>query len=373
MWFLLTAPALAAQVTLHVGVPQHLGTAERVVAEGSTGPCAAEAARIVCQSDSPVRFRWPDPEHVLVGDEAVEPGNVGRAWVLAAPETRRQERARLAAILDDEIDGNDLLELRELLVYTSEFTPPWPSAGLLEDQRALIAHPDKRVRREAAEAWHPWMSGTPFDPLPVDAPVPLDEYDLTRLANDPDPGVRRRLARMLRDARPDLDRVLARRLLDALLADPHPGVRRAAVAGLPDSAYRGILTPTEAWQLALARVPQPRPVGRASCNQLAKLRSQLDAAGPEVDVDAALALVLRHHPERAWRFWTTWHDRIEPNPGGIRRLLLHTTGLDPVLVRHWAETDRATLDGILRTWTPQVRAHRRELVLRILSDLDSAP
>ena len=83
--------------------------------------------------------------------------------------------------------------------------------------------------------------------------------------------------------------------------------------------------------------------------------------------------MLRHHPERAWRLWTAWSDRVPPDPGGMRRLLLHTTGLDRTLVEHWALTDRGSLDRIVRDWSPQQRTHRRELVLGILADLDAAP
>lgn len=371
MFLLLPLVAVASDAILHVGVPTAVGTPGDLTVAGASGPCTTDEAHVVCPATSPVTFSWSGPDHTLVGDVSVAPGSVGRAWVLARPSRTRDAVAELETLTGGEIDRTTLLGVRRLLVYTSDWTPPLPSAELLDAHLALARHPDPKIRREAVEGLFPWVAGTPFDPFPVTAPIPVPEALLRDLAVDPDKGVRRRLAHQLRTPRPDLSRDLARELLRILLDDPHPGVRRAAVVALPEAVDREVFDAEDAWMRLLSFVPRPRPDGRAACNQLARMRPRLDRAGVTVDPVPAMEAVLAHHPERAWKLWLAWKDDLPLEPRWIRRLLHDTTGLDLVLIRHWAVADRELLDAIVEDWQPSSFAERKTFVTEALRRLDA--
>ncbi len=370
---LLPALALAGSVTLHVGVPTALGTPSDVQVRGADEACTVEGAHLTCPATGPVRFSWPGPDQALWGSTTLAPGETGRAWVLAAEGRRGPEREALRAATTGEVDRHDLARLRELLVFTSAHTPPWPSPGLLEDHLALLEHPDPRIRREAMEGLFPWVAGTPFDPLPVEAPVPVDAARLAALARDADKGVRRRLAHQLRTARPDLPRDLVAELLETLLADPHPGVRRAALVALPEAVDRGAFPARAAWERTLALVPRDPPPGRAACNVLGRLRAPLERAGVTVDPAPALAACLEHHPERAWRLWTGWREALPVDAGTIRLLLERTVGINPSLVRHWHTTDPSALAAALEGWSDPRHPERDDLIRALLDPPPATP
>jgi len=374
--WLLIPSALGGTAILHVSVPHAAGTTADVAVPDGVGPCARDQAYVRCDTDVPVRFRWSgDAAWALHGELQVAPGQTARAFVLRAPSEPDPLADWLRDLAHDtDIDRHDLDELRKRTVYTSDWTPPPPSRAALDAHLALLHHSDARVRREALEGLHPWVAGTPFDPTPRAAPSPLSAADLDALAGDPDTGVRRRVARILRDARDDIPRPQVARLLRLLLDDPHPGVRRAAIVALPGAVDRHALEPLQAWSLALERIPQPAPPGRAASNQLASLRGRLERAGllDQVDIEAALERVLEHHPERAWRVWRTWRSELPIRPDWIRRLLADTVGMDPTLVRHWQSVDPAALDQASEGWSPTRHPERQELLRRLRSESGGA-
>ena len=372
--WLLFPVSLAGTATLHVSVPHAAGTTEDIAVPDGVGPCARDDGFVRCDTDVPIRFRWDGADDwTLSGVMVVAPGQTGRAFVLTAPREEDEQAAFLQALLDDvQVDRHEITRLRELTVYTSDWTPPYPTRAALQAHTALLRHRDAKVRREALEGLHPFVAGTSFDPTPREAPSPLYVENLDALAMDPDVGVRKRLARILRDARPDIPRQDVARLLELLLQDPHAGVRRAAVVGLTGAVDRDAMTAEHAWSLVLARVPEPPPAGRAAANQLASLRSRLLREGTEVDVVAALELVLAHHPERAWRVWSTWKQELPVKEAWIRRLLDDTVGMDPVLVGHWQEHASDVLDRVVAEWTPERHPERADL-LRRLRDAPAEP
>ena len=71
MLAILSASALAATVTLHVGVHRDAGTVWDVVAENTSGQCQVSHSRLICPAErGAVTFRWgpEDNSWVLTGD-----------------------------------------------------------------------------------------------------------------------------------------------------------------------------------------------------------------------------------------------------------------------------------------------------------------
>ena len=112
----------------------------------------------------------------------------------------------------------------------------------------------------------------------------------------------------------------------------------------------GEIEPVEAWNAALARVPTPGAPGRAACNALAKLHDSVDMA--DVDADGTLALILQHHPERAWHYWAAWKRELPFDAARAERLLRDTVGLSQGLLREWAEEAPEQLAATVRRWEP---------------------
>lgn len=362
-----TASAAAPAVTLHVGIPHAAGDLDDVRVDGH-GPCRRADSRIHCPGvpDGPVTFTWTGDPAFVLHPLAPDPNGVRRALVLSAPGSHPRATAWLQALrTDPSVEREDLLRLRQLTVFTSDWTPPWPSPALLDAHLDLLDHPDRRVRREAVEGLHPWLAGTSFDPLPRTAPVPVDADALRALANDPDPGVRRRLARILRDARPAIPPSLVESLMRRLLRDRHPGVRRATLVALPDAVDHGVFMAEEAWELLLQAVPRPRPAGRAACNQLARMKPRLERAEREVDPVFALEMVLRYHPERAWRVWSAWREQLPVKQAWVSRLLQDTVGVDRALILHWQREAPDILQAAVDAWQPTRHPERAELVERL--------
>lgn len=346
-WLLLSAAGASETVTLHVGVHREAGTASDLAADGADGLCAVVRDRITCPASGPVTFRWgPGGDWVLVGDAVLSPGERGTALVLASEASRSAQRARLSPATVTRED------VAELFVRTGDHPVPAPSAGMLEDLVALASHPDPLVRREVVEALVPYWRHTESDPFPVDAPPVLPEGLLTRLAADPDRSVRRKLAARLRELRapgtPQAEE--ATRVLVGLAADTG-AVQRAALVSLGAQSRTDAGPALETWALAMDRVAEPGPPGRAAANTLAVLADKL-APGPGVDPAEAVRRVVFHHPEKGWKVWNAWVEDVPFDRALAEVLVRDTVGYSPSLVRAWGRSAPAELAGILTTWEP---------------------
>jgi len=336
--------ALGGTATLHVAVHRDAGTVYDIAADGASGQCVVLGTSwVACPASGPVSFRWGgDGEWGLEGDSAVHPGQTGTAFVLPAPELGAERRARLA-------EGPvDAALVRELFLRTSDREIPPMTSGLFEDFLGLAEHQDWRVRRAFVRSLVPYARHTASDPFPSDAPSRIPRGLLIRLSQDPDRRVRRRTAALFRELGPEDPRTAeANVALKGLVADRNPGVRRVAVAVMTGSESE----PLEAWRAALTRVESEGAPGRAACNGLAKLHRYVDPA--EVDADGALALILAHHPERAWRYWAAW--RVELGYDAVRAeyLLRDTVGLSQKLLRYWATENPEQLAATVARWEPE--------------------
>jgi hypothetical protein len=267
--------------------------------------------------------------------------------------------AKVLELTTDAVDGHDLLALRQILVPTSGWQAPWPDRLLLQVHLDLLQHHDARVRREALEGFVLWLAGTPWDPLPRGAPIIVPLHVLGALAVDPDPGVRKRWIRLLRAASPALPDALVRDAVLTGLDDPHPGVRRAAVAALPDLVTAGRMGVQEAWNYALVRVGPDIPVGRAACDSLSRLHAQATAQNVKVDAETAMETILDHHPERGWRFAATWGASLPARESWMQVLLWNTLGYDASVVRRWAAQNPDALARTVADW-PEGRYDERQ-------------
>lgn len=354
--------SLAAPTTILVGVPGELGSTRDLQITG--GSCAVHGSTLRCEADRAITLRWPGDRGELVGDIEVSAGSVGRVFVLAgAPGAGPRDLHEL--LEGSEVDRHDLVALRMALVGTSAEPAPWPDRRRFEQMHQALDHPDPRVRAIAVEAWQPWVSGTPFDPLPIDAPSPLRPARLARLLQDPHPSVRRRALHLLRSARSDLDTPALAGLYRAAFDDPHPSVQALAFRSMRDAIRRGLILPGEAWDLALSHAPSPMPAGRAACNQLARLEPEVRRLG--VDLHRAMDLCLEHHPERAWAIATAWHRTLPAEERWIRPLLHDTLGLSKPVLQRWHTLDPELVERLLRQdWPEHGKAERRDLAIQLI-------
>ncbi|MFK7927672.1 MAG: HEAT repeat domain-containing protein [Myxococcota bacterium] len=382
LWTLLVALAPAGPVDLWVAIPKSAGTTSDISFAGPEAQCAVLPTRLRCTASGAITFEWVGDAQFSWGPPAVvQPGEASTVWVLSTPGSQPSLEGLLTQIAAVEHASNqDIDRLRRATVFTSDWTPPWPTRSALDAHLALLSHPDKRVRREVVESFHPWVAGTPFDPLPVQAPSVLDGQTLATLARDPDPGVRRRVARMIRTLRPAIDPEEAAPILETLLSDAHPGVRRASVAAVPEAVDRALLTPRRAWDVLVATVQQPRPAGRAACNGVAKMATRLDDSITDEDVLVAFEAILSKHPERAWGVWIAYKNRLPVRKEWMKLLIHDTLGMEPALVQHWDSVDPQALRTLVDAWTPTQFAERKQLMNRwlhnatdSLSDPSSAP
>lgn len=350
-------PDGARTVTLHVGVHRGAGTLYDLAADGAAGQCVALGrSRLVCPAAAPVRFRWgPGGDWELVGDTEVAPGDTGVAWVLPPDAARADAHARLAEPVTPDA-------VREVFLWTSARPVPPPSMDLFARLVELAAHEDVVVRREVARVLVPYARHTASDPFPTDAPSLIPDGVITALARDPDRRVRQRAAALIREMGPEDPRwPEAERALHRLATDPSPPVRRVAIVAWSGGVAMGVSDPLDAWRSALERVPQPGSPGRAACNALARLR---DSVEPEaVDADGALASILAHHPERAWRFWGAWRDAIPFESGRASFLLRETAGLSEPLLQRWAERSPDELAAAIHAWEPDAPHSERHRVI----------
>jgi hypothetical protein len=260
-------------------------------------------------------------------------------------------------------DRDELVALHDGLVGSSAAPPPWPVGEDAARLRAALVHPDPRVRRIASEAVRPFVAPTPYDPPSPDGAPFLDAAAVAALAADRDPGVRRRAVHLLRAAHPALPTEPLARAYRPLLSDRHGGVRATALRAAADAVGRGLLSAADAWALALAAVPAPRPAGRAACGALARLRRAL---GPgDVDPIPAFEACLSHHPEHAWPVAAAWGDDLPVRADWIEALLLGTDTVDPAVVRGWVARDPAAVDRALQGWPTDHAPTRRAFVDRL--------
>jgi hypothetical protein len=360
--------AVPGYAVLHVAVHRDAGTLSGVAADGASGQCRPlGTARLACPASGPVTFRWggerwvlwgavrdPDPTDGAVlrgagpaapGPLVVSPGEVGVAALFPPTGMRDDDRRTLRAAPTPEA-------VRQLFLRTGDRPIAPATPGLFADLLALTQHEDPLVRREAMRGLMPYVRHTASDPFPADAPSLLPPGFLQRMATDEDPRVRRRNGALLREIGPaDTLAGPAETTLRRMLQDAHPSVRRQAIAIWSAHAREGGEDEAvEAWNAALERVPTEGAPGRAACNALAKLADSVD---PEaVDVDGAMALVMEHHPERAWRMWKAWREELPFDAGRAGFLFSETVGLSERLIRDWAEDEPDALAAVLVAWEP---------------------
>ncbi len=332
---------------LHVGVHSDAGTAFDVAADGAAGQCQVQFSRVVCPATGPVTFRWGPGggDWDLTGSTVVEPGSTGVAWVLAPEGDRTKERARLARTTVTQAD------VRDLFFATGDHEVPTPSMGMLQDLFSLVDHPDPLVRRQLIDALVPWFRHTASDPLSPDAPQLVPPGLITQLAMDRDKVVRRRLANRLRDVNMPGEPLQAEANTALHYLVSIPNSTRPATASLGVLSKAGRANAEESWISAIGRVTTPGPKGRAAANALARL-SQVLEPSDVVDPQRGLALVLRHHRERTWRYWSAWRDDLPFDRTTFDLLLRDTLGAHQGLMRHFAAEAPDELAQALAAWEP---------------------
>lgn len=333
MWWAL-ATALAGTVTLHVGVHADAGSIHDIAVDGASGQCRVEPAQLVCPAEDTVTFRWgpPTEDWVLVGDTVLEPGEGGKAWVLAPEAQRANWRARL---LPQVVVPQDV---RDAFLRQGRIEPPSPSFGMLRDLNLLVVHSDPEVRKLVAEAIHALAAGSSSNPFPRDAPLPLAPGVLSTLASDRDWRVRIRVAQLMGEIRNTGLRYEVVGLLDELTHDKKPLVRRAAIRGLGRMGEQAMIPPEDAWERAMRLGSQPKGPGRASMYVLARLANHLEPS-ERVDPAAAVELALEHHPELAWVVWKRWRGHLPYDGRWVRQLLANSAGMNPIMLERWADED----------------------------------
>ncbi len=304
-------------------------------------------------------FRWgPNEDWVMVGQTTVEPEQVGVAYVLAPDSRHADVRAQLSSETTPEA-------VRQAFLRTGD-RPLLPiSMALFTDLLSLTEHDDFRVRRETVRSLIPYVRHTASDPFASDAPTLIPEGLLLRLSEDPHPGVRRKTGALIREMGPeDPHSSEADVVLGRLLKDGNRGARRIALGVLTNRATErpGGDEPLEAWNAALARVESAGAPGRAACNGLAKLHGEVEPA--DVGAHGALALMLVHHPERAWRFWGAWKAEIPFDGARVEVLFGQTIGLHAGLLNHWAVENPTELADSIERWEPSEPHSERWGVVR---------
>ncbi|MEQ1564738.1 MAG: hypothetical protein ABMA64_03785 [Myxococcota bacterium] len=367
-WLLVSAAALAqdpapGSVTLRVAVHRDAGTVHAIAADGAAGQCTVVGAALHCPAIGPVRFRYgPGGPWALVGDTELAPGTAGVAVVWAAD--READRARIAPdVVTAEV-------VAELFVRSADREVLAPSGPLFADLLALIDHPDPAVRRALPDALLPYWRHTASDPFPADAPPVVPPGTIGRLAADPDPAVRRRLASRLRDLQVPGEPLMNEATAALLTLSAEGGrIQKAAFASLAVRARGGDAPAVDAWNAALQRVTTPGPPGRAAANTLAALAHQLEP-GPGIDPSVAVQRTAVCQLERVW---TAWRDDVPFDPALVERLLRETEGVSPELVRAWGRSDPAGLAAVIHRWEPSPpHSDRYGIVARALAESEDS-
>lgn len=356
MSLLFATSALAATVTLNVGVHVDAGTVADIAADGASGQCTIAPSALVCPADGPVTFRWgKGGPWEMTGDTVVEPGHTGVAWVLAPDAERETELMRLRGAVNADV-------VREYFQRQGTVEPPVPSYGMLAALISRTQHPDPVVRRIVVDVLMQWTWRSSLGPLPPTAPVPIPPGVLTRLSQDTDVRVRRKTGALIRSMRPGDLSDEAGEALARLAVDDAAGVRAEAFRASARGELSGASTVEEAWERAMQGLTEPGTSGRAAAGTLAYLAT---VAGPEDHVDpvAAVERTLLHHPNQTWKVWARWRDRVPFRSDWALILLRDTWALSPGLVKHWAESDPDGLAQTLRTWESSApHSSRFELV-----------
>ena len=359
------ASASTGLAVLDVGVHRTAGTVEDIHVAGASGECEQLPAQLRCPAAGAVDFSWGgDQQWALQGTLRVHPGEKGTAFVLASEASRSSERARLQ---EPEVSAEEVLEL-----FVQIGTDPVgaPSLGMIDDLAALTRHSDYFVRRAVGDAFFPLMRDTASDPFWPHAPDIVPNGLLIGLTQDSDRGVRRRLALLLREGQPgslDMERQVALRIL---ATDPAVAVRRPAIAALPRVVQLEVIPAELAWQEALGRVPLRLGPGRAAVGALARMAKVVEPS-TVIDPLVALNLAMRYHPERAWVLWSAWREDLPFHAGYAERLLRWTAGLNPGLLRAWADSAPEELAVVVSTWAKtQSKSDRFELAQTYLGGVE---
>lgn len=344
--FLFTWLSLAGTASLHVAVHHEAGTIYDIAAEGADGMCSVQPGRISCPASGIVRFRWgpPGDEWELVGEVAVPPGEIGRAYVLAPDEAREDGLARL----DDAVVTPEAI--RELFLGTTERPAP-PSRAMLSRLVELAQHSDPQIQRAVIDALVPWWRRTAADPFPPEAPAILPDGLITRLARDDNFRTRRRIANRLREVRQGAHVEEALQVLVELTDDRAP-VQRAAIASLSVQARAERVPAEVAWERAMRQVREPGPPGRAAANTLGHLGGVLEGPSGDIDPVEAVSRTLQYHTERGWNVWSAWKEHVPFDRAWVDLLLRNTVGLSTGLVKHWSESSPDDFAEALSAWEP---------------------
>ncbi len=343
-WLAGVAAAEPGVATLWVGVHRAAGSLAEIAADDTAGQCWVGSATISCPASGVVTFRWAgDGAFELSGDVDAAPGETAVAWVLAVDATLVSQRAQLAA-------GPTEASIRAVFVGASGKEPPPASRSLIDDLVRWTAHDDPLVRRACVDGLIPYWRRTASDPFEIDAPEILPPGLIVTLASDADWRVRRSLARSLRDIRSPGLREEALNAMMRFEAD-RPPVERAAIASMTSMLRAGRVPSQVAWERALETVVRPGPPGRAAANTLAFLSGEL-VPSSTVDPWAALDATLAHHPERAWKVWSSWRNSLPFDRVRAESLVRRTVGLNAGLIRFWAETSPDALAALLVAWEP---------------------
>lgn len=333
MLALAAEPQESGLVTLRVGVPTAAGSLADIAADGASGLCTSSPGRITCPATESVTFRFGlDGPYSLVGDVVLAPGDSGVAFVLT-PEQKSSLDAMISASTD---------------------------AALPAD------------RRRALGELRAWTWSVSIGTLPPDSPLPVPHGWVANIADDPDPTVRRVLVDVLRDLR-DPDGTYRQEASDALFAladDRDKRVKVAATATLAFASKQGIVAPLQAWAHAVDRAAKPDAAGKASAITLAKLHGYVDPH--DVDVPAALAIVLEHHPEQTWKVWGAWRKEVPLKEDWALTLLTTTTSLHQGLLKQWAKAEPDKFAALIERWEPgEPHSTRYDVIREWLTDTNS--
>ncbi len=350
-------------VAPHREIPAPI-TADALRVDGATAPCALVAAQLVCEADGAVTVSWAGGAGWSVtGDRTLTPGATGRLWVVADDAAR----ADLERSLRDPLVTAE--QVTQAFCRTGADLPLPPSAGMLDALVDLVDHEDPRVRAAVVESLFLLVTPASFGAFALDLGPPLPGDTILRLAADPSPLVRTRVAAMAREFGPGTMTPEVVAALAALSADPVAKTRRAAMASTGLAATLQTYDPRQAWDHAVAVLPDPGPAGRAAVGTITRLARALPPGS--VDATEAIRAAVAFHPERAWAAWAAWRHVVPLDEGLLTHLLELSLGLSPTLVRHFAETDPDGLARVITAWSADDDDPRRAALAALLSDADA--
>lgn len=357
------AATVSWSVAPHRELPAQV-TADALRVDGARGPCAVVAAQLVCEADGPATVAWAHTDGwAVTGDLTLAPGATGRLWVVADDGARSQIEAALRdpLVTAEQVTG--------AFCRTGADLPLPPSAGMLDALADLVDHPDPRVRAAVVEALFLLVTPASFGAFAEDLGPPLLDDVIVRLAADPSPLVRTRLAAMAREFGPGTMTPDVLAALSALTTDPVAKTRRAAMASTGLAAASRTYDPRAAWDQAVAALADPGPAGRAAVGTVTRLARALPAGS--VDPTEAVRTAAAFHPERAWAAWAAWRHAVPLDEALLTYLLDRSLGLSPTLMRHFAETDPDGLARVITAWSAGDDDPRRQALGALLIEADA--